>query len=175
MSEFAWTLRGRCTKLGDDIPHADGVIPAQFIIDRELDPKVLVPHLFEKTDPGFHTRCRPGDIIVTGRNFGVGPKSNGYFAMQALGLGLLCESLPVQSYRGAINAGLRILGDCPGVSSMCEQGDELEVDFSTGRFVNHTRALHHQFKPVPPALRELIEQGGNDGWLENWWAARQAV
>ena len=53
MSEFAWTLRGRCYLLGDDIPHADGVIPQQFIIDRETDPKVLMPHLFQLTDPEF--------------------------------------------------------------------------------------------------------------------------
>jgi hypothetical protein len=44
MSEFSWTLQGRCYLLGDDIPHADGVIPQQFIIDRETDPKVLIPH-----------------------------------------------------------------------------------------------------------------------------------
>ena len=53
MSEFSWTLEGRCYLLGDDIPHADGVIPQQFIIDRETDPKVLIPHLFQLTDPEF--------------------------------------------------------------------------------------------------------------------------
>ena len=43
-------------------------------IDRETDPDVLKHHLFELTDPGFVSRCKPGDIIVAGRNFGVGGK-----------------------------------------------------------------------------------------------------
>ena len=91
MSEFQWRLRGRCYKLGHDVPHAGGVIPNAMIGGRFFDPKDLVPRLFEETDPGFHTRARPGDIIVAGRNFGMGPKMNGYIAMQALGLGLVCE------------------------------------------------------------------------------------
>jgi 3-isopropylmalate/(R)-2-methylmalate dehydratase small subunit len=169
MREFEWTLRGRCYKLGDDVPHADGVIPARFITDRETDPAVLVPHLFSLTDPGFSTRCRPGDIVVTGCNFGVGPKSTGYIAMHALGLGLLCESIPTQSYRGAVNAGVRVLPSCDGVTSACESGDDLEVDFLSGRFVNHSRNVSRMFPAIPEALRELIAQGGNDLWLENWW------
>ena len=173
MSEFNWTLRGKCYKLGDDVAHADGVIPARFITNRETSAEVMIPHLFEMTDPGFHTRCRPGDIIVTGRNFGVGPKSNGYIAMQALELGLLCESIPNQSYRGAVNTGLRILGSCEGVTTMCDHGDDIEVNFYTGQFTNHTRNTAHRFAGVPEAIRELIEKGGNDGWLKGWWQEQQ--
>ena len=29
-----------------------------------FDPKDIIPHLFEETDPGYHERCRPGDVIV---------------------------------------------------------------------------------------------------------------
>lgn len=56
---FAWSLRGRCYKLGDDLPHAGGVIPPWIIAGRFLDPEVVVPHLFEAIDPGFHERARP--------------------------------------------------------------------------------------------------------------------
>ena len=74
MTEFNWLLRGRCYKLGHDVPHPGGVIPNRLIVAREMDPQKLIPHLFEETDPGFHTRAKPGDIIVTGRNFGMGRK-----------------------------------------------------------------------------------------------------
>jgi 3-isopropylmalate/(R)-2-methylmalate dehydratase small subunit len=174
MSEFSWVLKGRCYKLGHDVPHPGGVIPAHFITARETDPAVLVPHLFEETDPGFHTRSRPGDIIVTGRNFGMGQKGAGYIAMQALGLGLLCESMSMQAYRAAIAEGLRVLPRCPGVLELCEQGDALEVDFLSGRMRNHTRDREDSFEPVPAALQELIEQGGNAGWLAHW-QRRQAA
>ncbi|HEX4330020.1 MAG TPA: hypothetical protein VH105_24740 [Burkholderiales bacterium] len=168
MPEFNWTLRGRCYKLGHDVPHPGGVIPAFYITARETDPAVLVPHLFEETDPGFHTRSRPGDIIVTGRNFGMGQKGAGYIAMQALGLGLLCESMSMQAYRAAVAEGLRVLPRCPCVLEMCESGDDLEADFLAGRLLNHTQGREANFEPVPEALRELIAQGGNAGWLAHW-------
>ena len=88
---YNWRLKGRCYKLGHDVPHPGGVIPSALITAREFDPQKLIPHLFAESDPGFHERVKRGDIIVTGRNFGMGPKMNGYIAMQALGLGLVCE------------------------------------------------------------------------------------
>ncbi len=169
MPKFSWILQGRCYKLGHDVAHGGGVIPAHFITARETDPAVLVPHLFEQTDPGFSTRCQAGDIIVTGRNFGMGQKATGYIAMQALGLGLLCETMSVQAYRAAIAEGLRVLPKCPDILDMCETGDALEVDFSSGHFVNKTRGLEHVFSPSPEALRDLVSHGGTAGWLANWW------
>jgi 3-isopropylmalate/(R)-2-methylmalate dehydratase small subunit len=174
MPDFEWTLRGRCYKLGDNVPHPGGVIPAYFITAREMDPKVLVPHLFEETDPGFVARSRPGDIIVTGRNFGMGPKGNGYVAMHALGLGLLCESMSVQAYRAAISTGLRVLNHCAGITALCDTGDDIEMDFLNGRFRNHTRAIEQAYAPVPEGLRELLANGGNEGWLRNWWHTQGA-
>lgn len=173
MSDFDWVLRGRCYKLGHDVPHAGGVIPNRYIVARQFDPAELVPHLFEETDPGFHQRCRAGDIIVTGRNFGMGPKMNGYIAMRALGLGLVCESMPFLAYRAAIGEGLRVLTDCPAVTGICDTGDELEVDFRNGLFVNCTRGVSREYPPMPEALMDIVAVGGNSGWLKRWWQQRQ--
>ena len=175
MNAFQWRLAGRCYRLGHDVPHAGGVIPNAFITGRFFDPQDLIPHLFAETDPGFHTRARTGDIIVTGRNFGMGPKMNGYIAMQALGLGLVCESMPFLAYRAAIGQGLRTLTDCPSVTDLCETGNELEVDFSSGMFVNRTRNITREFPPVPEALREIVRLGGTRGWLRQWWKEKQAA
>ena len=174
MSAFEWKLRGRCYKLGDDIPHAGAIIPKWIIAGRFLDPEVVVPHLFEQIDPGFHERARPGDIIVAGRNFGMGPKMNGYVAMQALGLGLICESMPFLAYRAAVGCGVRVLTDCTGVTAKAETDDDIEVDFATGEFTNHTQELSARFPCVPEALRDLIAYGGNTGWLRHWWETEQA-
>ncbi len=169
MTDFAWLLRGRCYKLGHNVPHAGGVIPDRLIVSRELDPQKLIPHLFEETDPGFHARAKPGDIIVAGRNFGMGPKMNGYIAMRAMGLGLACESMPYLAYRAAIGCGVRVLTDCIGVTDLCDTGDELEVDFQSGWFINHTRHTRRNYPPLPEALQEIVAVGGNAGWLKRWW------
>ena len=175
MSDFSWLLEGRCYKLGHNVAHAGGVIPDRLITSREVDPKKLVPHLFEETDPGFHERARAGDIIVTGRNFGMGPKMNGYIAMQALGLGLVCESMPYLAYRAAIGCGLRVLTDCRGVTGLCDTGDEIEVDFQGGHFVNRTRGIRQDYRPFPEALRDIVALGGNEGWLNQWWVTARVA
>ena len=175
MSGFEWTLRGRCYRLGDDVPHPGVVIPQWIIAGRFLDPEIVVPHLFEQIDPGFHERARPGDIIVAGRNFGMGPKMNGYVAMQALGLGLICESMPFLAFRAAVGCGVRVLTDCADATCKVEMGDDIEVDFASGAFTNHTQGTAAQFPGVPEALRELIACGGNKGWLEQWWEKEQAA
>ena len=61
---FAWVRRGRCYRLGHDVPHMGGVVPMRVVSEMRFDPKDIVPHLFAETDPGFHERCRPGDVIV---------------------------------------------------------------------------------------------------------------
>ncbi len=168
MNAFVWKLAGRCYRLGHDVPHAGGVIPNWLIVARETDPQKLIPHLFAQTDPGFHERAHPGDIIVAGRNFGMGPKMNGYVAMHALQLGLVCESMPFLAYRAAVGTGLRVLTDCVGATDMCATGDQLEVDFENGLFVNHTRGVTREYPPLPGALREIVAVGGNAGWLKQW-------
>jgi len=167
-------LRGRCYQLGHDVPHMGGVVPMRIVSEMRYDPADIVPHLFEETDPGFHQRCRPGDIIVTGRNFGMGPKMQGYIAMQALGLGLVCESMPFLAYREAVGIGLPVLTGCTGVTSLCKTGDEIEVDFLSGRFSNHTLGSTADFPAVPEALREIVLLGGTTAWLRQWWAGQAA-
>ena len=174
MSDFEWRLKGRCYRLGHDVQHSGGVVPGWVITGRHFDAKDIIPHLFSETDPGFHERCQPGDIIVAGRNFGMGPKMNGYIAMQALGLGLVCESMPFLAYRAAVGAGVRVLTDCINVGDICATGDELEVDFENGLFVNHTRGITREYPPLPDALREIVEVGGNTGWLKRWWQQQSA-
>ena len=169
MTGFQWRISGRCHKFGHDIPHPGPVIPKWLVAGRYMDPKDLVPHLFEELRPGFPEIAKPGDIIVAGRNFGMGPKMNGYIAMQALGLGLLTESMPFLAYRSALGVGLRVLDRCPGILDLVEDGDEVEVDFSTGAFANKSRNITRSFDPIPDALRELVEVGGTSGFLRRWW------
>ena len=111
---------------------------------------------------------RPGDIIVTGRNFGMDPKMTGYIAMRALDLGLLCETVPFLAYRAALGVGVRVLKGCPAVARLCEKGGDLEVDFASGSFVNHTWSITCAFPAVPEPLRDLVRLGGNGGWLRDW-------
>ena len=113
----------------------------RIVSEMRTDPKDIVEQLFEGVIPDFHQLCRPGDIIVTGRNFGMGAKMQGYIAMKALGLGLVCESMSFLAYREAIGIGLPVLTGCKGISSACDQGDELRVTSKSRDDLQATMAL----------------------------------
>ena len=169
-SDFEWRLSGKCHKFGHDMALDGPVMPFKYVIDRVVDPAVLTPHLFEETDPTFRERAKRGDIIIAGRNFGKGKAHvQGFIAMQALGLGMLCESMPFLTYRGAISVGMMLMAECAGVLECAESGDDLDVDFSAGRFVNLTRGIAREFPPVPEGLRDTVRLGGTKGVLKDWW------
>ena len=175
LQDFAWSMKGRCWQFGHDIPHMGGVVPMRIVSEMRTDPNDIIEHLFEGAIPDFHKLCRPGDLIVTGRNFGMGAKMQGYIAMKALGLGLVCESMSFLAYREAIGIGLPVLTACTGISSACNQMDELSVNFQTGLFTNITQNQEYQFEPVPSALQDVLSCGGTTAWLNQWWQQKKAT
>lgn len=170
MSDFQWRRAGKAHKFGHDMLTDGAVMPFKYAMERVTDPAILVPHLFEESDPDFAKRVSPGDIVIAGRNFCKGKAHvPGFIAMKALGLGVLCESMPFLSYRAAISSGVTLLAECEGVNGLADTGDEIEVDFLTGDFANRTKGTKRKFPPVPEGLRELLQHGGTSGMLKHWW------
>ena len=170
-----WEFRGHCHRFGDDVPLDDGLIPFKLAMARITEPKELIPHLFESIAPGFADRAAAGDIIVAGKRFGCGkPHAQGFIALQARGIGVVCESMPFNSYRAAISRGLVFMPQCPGVTQLADDDDELEVNFASGQFRNVTRGLKENFQPLDPELRRIVEQGGLRGMLRGWWDSQNA-
>lgn len=167
-----WVMRGRCWKFGDSVGIDGDMMPLEFALKRELDPAVLKPHLMTGIDPDFPKKVRPGDIIVAGRRFAQGnPHIQGLIGVRAHGLGLVVESMQRGSLRNAINAGVCFLTNCAGATRAVETGDDLEVDFETGRFQNLTRGVRLDFKPLDPQLRAIVALGGWRAHLERRIAA----
>jgi 3-isopropylmalate/(R)-2-methylmalate dehydratase small subunit len=168
-----WVLKGRCRKFGDDVPLDGGLIPFRLAMARVMEPEKLIPHLFEEIVPEFHKRVAPGDIIVAGRRFACGkPHVQGFIALRALGLGVVCESMPFNALRGAVSRGTTLMPGCAGVTSLAEEDDQLEVNFETGRFRNETRGIEQAFRPLDPSLLEMIAKGGSEGLIREWVARK---
>ena len=150
---MSWLYHGRCWKFGDNVGIDGDMMPLEFALKRELDPKVLAPHLMTGLDPEFPKKVQPGDIIVAGRRFAQGnPHIQGLIGIRAHQLGLVVESMQRGSFRNAINAGVPFLTNCAGVTRAVETGDTIEVDFEHGRFVNHTSGKRLQFAPLDRQL-----------------------
>jgi 3-isopropylmalate/(R)-2-methylmalate dehydratase small subunit len=170
-----WLYRGRCWAFGDNLGIDGDIMPLRFALAREMDPMVLSDHLMSEIDPEFAKKVKPGDLIVAGRRFGQGnPHIQGFLGMRGHGLGLLAESIPRGSFRNAINAGIPFLAPCPNLTKLCETGNELEVDFSTGRMRNLTRDETHRFQPIERELQTIIAQGGWAQHVKNRLASAAA-
>ena len=169
---FQWRRKGKCHKFGHDMGHDGPVMNFKYVIDRVTDPEILIPHVFEESDPEFRTRAKRGDIIIAGRNFGKGKAHvQGYIAMQAMGIGMLCESMPFLTYRGAISVGLMLMAECAGVSEMAEGGDDIDVDFSSGKFINLTRDYYDAaFAEFDPAQVRFLVFSDDLAWCRETFA-----
>lgn len=123
------------------------------------DPKELAKHIFEDIDPDFAARVQPGDILVTGENFGCGSsreqapqalKQAGFYAVAA-------KSFARIFYRNAFNIGL-LLVECD--TDFIDDGDELELDIEKGKLRDKVKGLAFDVRPVPAVMKKLLEDGG---------------
>jgi 3-isopropylmalate/(R)-2-methylmalate dehydratase small subunit len=170
--DASFIRRGACHVFGDDVAHDEGIMAFKYAIERVTDPKLLIPHLFEQIDASFAAHARPGDIVIAGRNFGCGkPHNQGYIAMAALGMAVICESMPHKSLRRSVAAGLPVLAGCVGCAGLAKSGEEVEIDLATGAALNRTTGAAMRFPPMPSVLREIVARGGSAGNMRAWLLA----
>lgn len=62
-------------------------------------------------------------------------------------------------YRNAINIGFPIM-ESPEAAADIKPGDQIDVDFTTGKVVNQTTGKTYQAAPFPAFINGIIETGG---------------
>lgn len=157
------TIRGKAFKYGDNVD-TDVIAPVRFLM--VTDPKELRKAAFADLDPEFQQTVQPGDTVVGGKNFGCGSsREHAPIAIKEAGAGaVIAESFARIFFRNAINIGLPAL-ECPEAAQGIAKGDEVEIDFSSGRIVNVTKGETYQAKPIPPFMGEIFAAGGLVGFL----------
>lgn len=154
-------IRGRAWRLGDHIT-TDHIIPGRLKYKvRTLEE--MKRYVFNDLIPGFSERVRPGDVIVAGRNFGYGSsREHAARLLKLVGVGaVVAESFARIFYRNAINVGLPVVE----ASIEAEDGDEMEVDLSEGVVRNLSKGTEVRFKPFPPMIMSLLEEGGIESYF----------
>jgi 3-isopropylmalate/(R)-2-methylmalate dehydratase small subunit len=162
-------LRGRAHKLGDDVPVDNGLMPVRLAMVHEFNAEKLVPHLLEDLKPGFSGICKQGDILIAGRSFASGkPHVQGFIAVAAMKLGILCESMPYIAYRISASRGVLCNPHCADVTKAVEDGDQIEMNYSTGEFRNLTSGVTRRYPPLDAGILDLMTGGGMHGALRRW-------
>lgn len=160
---MANTFKGKVWKFGDDI-NTDLVIPNFAIwLPREEQPQ----HCFAANRPGWVNEVQPGDVLIAGKNFGVGSGRPIGDVFIQLGIsGIVAESFNGLGLRNCINVGLPVL-PCSGVLTAFDEGDVAEVDWTTGAVCNVSKNSTLQGQPLPGALRDIVAAGGVEVALRN--------
>jgi 3-isopropylmalate/(R)-2-methylmalate dehydratase small subunit len=167
---MATTFRGKVWKFGDDI-NTDLVIPG-FAVLMPLEEQLQ--YCFSANRPGWVDEVQPGDVLIAGRNLGVGSARNIGAVFHGLGIiGIVAESFNGLGLRNCINSGLPSL-PCPGVVDVFTEGDIAEVDWTTGDVRNVTTGASLQGDPLPQPLLDIVSGGGVENVLrrEGYLAAK---
>ena len=110
----------------------------------------------------FAKKVKPGDIVITGKNFGSGSsRQQAVDGFLALGINaILAESFGAIYERNAINAGLPIMIYNSLKDIELKDGDVLKVNFVTGELINETKGLSAKVEPFSEVQLEIYRNGG---------------
>ncbi len=161
-----FVFRGRAWVVGDDID-TDMIYHGSYL--PLTDPKEMAKHALEYV-PGmedFVERVQPGDILVTGKNFGCGSsREHAVITLQYNDVAaVIAESFSRIFYRNAVNLGFPIL-EVPDITEEVETGDELEIDANTGRIRNVTKGIEVRGTSLSGLEKEIMTAGGLFGYLK---------
>ncbi|WP_303001069.1 3-isopropylmalate dehydratase small subunit [uncultured Eubacterium sp.] len=156
---------GRVFKFGDNVD-TDVIIPARYL--NVPDPAELAKHCMEDIDKEFVNKVSEGDIIVADKNFGCGSsREHAPIAIKAAGVScVIAETFARIFYRNAINIGLPII-ECPEAAKNIEEGNEIEVDFDSGKIYNKTKNEEYQGQAFPEFMQKIISNGGLINYINN--------
>jgi 3-isopropylmalate/(R)-2-methylmalate dehydratase small subunit len=163
-------MSGRIFLLGDDID-TDQLAPGQYM-KGGLD--MLAAHCLESARPDFAGTVKQGDVIVAGRNFGMGSsREQAAEALKHLGVaGVVARSFAGIFYRNALNLGLPVLvaEDLGEVAD----GDAAELDLAAGELRLTQKHTTVRLEPLPDNLKTMLADGGLVPHLKKRFTAKGA-
>ena len=146
----------RIWKFGDSI-NTDDILPGKYAPFMVGEDK-FQSYAFAHFRPGFAQGYKPGDILVAGKNTGLG-SSREYApeALRKLGLkAILAKSYARIFYRNLVNRGIMPF-EAPEVVDALNDGDEVELEFERGILRRGSEVF--QINPPPAFLLEALKEG----------------
>lgn len=142
---------------GDNV-NTDVIFPGKYTYTLRNQAEIAA-HALEDLDPAFVQRVQPGDVIVAGRNWGMGSsreqavtclKYNGVSVIIAASFGGLY-------FRNCINQGVYPIV-CAALVQVVTTGDIITLD----RDAQTIRAGEHQFTLplLSPSVKAILDAGG---------------
>jgi len=145
----------RVWKFPDNI-NTDLILPNRAFY---LTPEEQVKFVFSANRPGWVDLVQPGDILIGGRNFGMGSSRPAARSLRNLKLGcLVAESINGLFFRNSVNFGFPAL-ECRGIEAAFEEGEVAEVSFDDYTVRNQRSGAVFTAEPLPETLKRLMQAG----------------
>lgn len=156
-------MNGRAWKFEDSIS-TDHICPGRYFHLRTNLPE-LAKHTLEDAREDYAPNVKAGDIVVAGRNFGMGSsREHAPIVIKISGAAaVVAKSFARIFYRNAVNIGLPVI-ICD--TDKIDDGDELSIDLETGRLVDKTKGFELRFTPMPPAMMKILSEGGLVAYIQ---------
>jgi len=168
-------VSNRVFVFGDNVD-TDQLAPGQFMKDG-ID--VLAAHCLETLRPQFAHTVKRGDVIVAGRNFGVGSsREQAAEALCYLGIrAIIAASFAGIFYRNAINLGLPVIvASTANDLATINDGESVCLDIEHAMLTLVAQQRDIALQPLPDNIRQLLADGGLVAHLKKRFAAaRQEI
>jgi len=154
---------GRAWVFGDNID-TDIIAPGETIsfgLGDAAEEEHVKRAAFRAVRPGLYKEVREGDVLIAGRNFGLGShREPANRALHTLGFrAVIAESMARLFFRNAVAIGFHVF-QVPGIREMVREGDEVEIDIDAALLRNITRGTEQRLEVYSPLIRRIIDQGG---------------
>ena len=117
-------------------------------------------HVFYDMRPGWTDEVQPGDVVVAGRNFGIGSSRPVAQLFKQLGVvALVAEEFNSLFLRNSINFGLPAV-TIPGVTAAIADGDRVRLDVRAATIEKLGGGERLSGQPLPDFVLEIITGGG---------------
>jgi 3-isopropylmalate/(R)-2-methylmalate dehydratase small subunit len=149
-------ITGRVWVFGDSL-NTDAMYPAFAM---KMDPPEAARHIFYEVRPEWTDQVQPGDIVVAGKNFGIGSSRPVAALFTEVGVaGLVAEEFNSLFFRNAVNAGLPAM-TLPHATSIFSDGDTGTFDLGEGSWCNETTGATGTVPKLPDLILDIIASGG---------------
>lgn len=153
---MATPIEGTAWVFGDSVD-TDNMYPGFAM---KLSTEEAAGHVFYDLRPGWTDEVKPGDIVVAGRNFGIGSSRPVAQLFQHLGVAaLVAEEFNSLFFRNAINFGLPAV-TIPGVRKMVGDGDRVRLEVRAATLERLADGAEIQGVPMPAFVYEIVAGGG---------------
>jgi 3-isopropylmalate/(R)-2-methylmalate dehydratase small subunit len=149
-------IEGRVWLFGDSVD-TDNMYPGFAM---RLPVEEAAKHVFYDLRPGWTDEVEPGDIVVAGKNFGIGSSRPVAQLFKQLGVAaVVAEEFNSLFFRNSINFGLPAVS-IPGVAATIHDQDRARLDIREATIERlHDGALLRG-TPIPDFVFDIVSGGG---------------